>query len=865
MSFAEPTWLLILPALALLAWQWPRLELKRPLRVLCLLLLTLALAHPQWPLLGPGVDLWVLTDRSDSAADLLGPRLPEWESLLRRNMGAQDHLHFVDFGEDANVRADEPGAVSEVQTHQTRIANALQLAVLQRDEKRATRFLLLTDGYSTEPLDGMTELLTNAAIPLDLRLVARSGGTDFQVDSIQAPSRVQAGEPFILDVYLRVDGVATASVPYQIERDGAVVARGRADFQNGAARVRLTDHLAKPGAAHFVARVLPDNDPLPGNNAAETWVESVAGPRILLVSAYPDDPVAKTLTAQGLTVDLETNPASLHVGRLTGARALIIDNVPAHKLPEEFLHAAEFFVRDQGGGLLMLGGKNSFGSGGYAGSPIDNVLPVSLELRQEQHKLAVAMVVALDRSGSMSAAVPGGGGTRIKMDLADAGAAEAIRQLGPQDAIAVFAVDTQSHLIVPLMNVSNQRDQMIDLVTHITSNGGGIYVYTALKDSWAELQKAQAGQKHIIIFADANDATQEIGNYQDILKQITDGGATVSVIGLGTSSDSGAAYLDDVARLGNGRIFYAADANDLPSVFTQDTVAVARSTFVDQATPLKPAAAWSELAAHNLTWLKSVDGYNLCYLQPHAAQAALTDDDDKAPLVAFWQRGAGRAAAVTFPLAGPFSDAARVWPAYGDFVTTLARWLMGPDTPEGIGVKARIDGDQLVVDLLYDQSWENELARNFPQAEYTQRGYNERQPLVWQRLQPGHFQTRARLAPGRPTVGVVSVGKYTLPFGPLAPGSNIEWLRDPAGPRALRTLSAVTGGEELVELRDAWRDTGQQRLRDLRPFLLIMLALALLAEATATRLGFLTHWAGLKVRLLFLQGSRPSALPPAKS
>ncbi len=854
MNFATPAWLLLVPALLLLGWQWPRLELRRPLRVLCLLLLALALADLRWRLYEPGIDLWVLVDRSDSAAPLLGPRLNEWEGLLRQSMGHNDRLYFIDFGDDAVVRPEDLSTVSEVATGETRVANALRLAVSRHDPSRATRALLLSDGYPTEPLGDIGELLAHADIPLDMRLVALGTGTDFEVTELDAPNRTPAGEPFVLDMHLRVDGVANATVPYDLERDGKVIATGTANFQNGLARVRLTDRIDQAGSVHYTARVLPENDPVPGNNMAETWVEAVAAPRVLLISAYPDDPVAAALTAHGVQVDLETNPTTLNEDRLSGARAVIINNVTASNIPADFLKAIEFFVDQQGGGLLMLGGKNSFGTGGYYQSRLDDLLPVSQEQRDEKRKLRVAMSIVLDRSGSMRASVPSNGGTREKIELADAGTAEAMRQLGASNVVSVFAVDTQAWEIVPQSTADPDRDVKIQNVLGIASQGGGIVVPIGLQAAWNNLQQTDIGEKHIILFADANDALQQNEGTFDIVQNITNGNGTISVIGLGHDTDSGADFLRKVAAAGNGRIFFSDDANDLPAIFTQDTVAVARASFLTDATPLLSTAGWMELAAKNLAWLPSVDAYNVCYLKPKATQAALSGDDNAAPLVAFWQHQSGRTAAVMFPLAGNYSDTARAWPGYGDFITTLTRWLMGNETPEGLGVRARLDGDQLVLDLFYDQQLDADLAKDFPTAVYTQNGQDGAQQMTWERLEPGHFQAQVRLKPGKPAIGAVQAGPYSLPFGPLAPGLDLEWLRDPAGPRSLRALVAGSGGKELTELPEAWRDLGRQYYRSLRPWILTLLALAVLAEALATRVDVLKSWSWKKGKQVKVAG-----------
>jgi secreted protein with Ig-like and vWFA domain len=138
----------------------------------------------------------------------------------------------------------------------------------------------------------------------------------------------------------------------------------------------------------------------------------------------------------------------------------------------------------------MVGGKFSFGSGGYFGSAIDELLPVSMELRTEHRKLAVAMAVVMDRSGSMAASVAGG---VTKMDLANEGVARAIELLGPNDAVSVLAVDSEPHIVVPLTKLGKNREDIDDRVRRITSGGGGIYVYVGLKAAWEELKKSDAG------------------------------------------------------------------------------------------------------------------------------------------------------------------------------------------------------------------------------------------------------------------------------------------------------------------------------------------------------------------------------------
>lgn len=828
--FAALPWLIFLPVLVAAAvWLRP---LRRPLRLACLALVLLVLIEPQIRRLGRGLDLWVLVDRSASAADALTPRLPEIQSLLARSKSEADRIFYVDFAELAQLRG-EADEIPPAQQQQTHIGLAAAFALSRMAPDRAARLLVVTDGYSTEPLANLPERLARQNVPLDYRLVAQAGLADYRIERLELPTRVQAGESFLIEV--EVAGEPDGAVSLELARDGAPICHAQLEVRNGKAQARFTDRLGGAGAHHYRATISAPNDARPGNNHAEKWIEIAGGPRVLLVTNYADDPLAAVLGGQGFQVETVSDPARAQVGQLAGAKAVILNNVPAYRVPSEFIAALDFYVRAQGGGLLMVGGKFSFGAGGYFGSPIDALLPVSMELRTEQRKLAVAMSVVLDRSGSMAARIAG---NLQKMDLANEGAARAIELLGPMDAVSVFAVDTEPHEIVPLTSLGANRGELMQTVRRITSGGGGICVPTGLRAAREQLLKAKAGQRHIILFADANDATQELGNWAALCSQMAKEGITISVIGLGKETDSGGKFLRDVAELGKGRVFFNENATDLPALFAQETVAVARSAFLEEPVKLAPTAGWLEIAAKPLAWPEAVDGYNLSYLKPEATAAAFSTDEYKAPLVAFWQRGAGRVAAVSFPLGGEFSQRARAWEHYGDFAQTLGRWLAGEQLPPGLGLRTRLDGMELRLDLFYDTSWEQKLAHAAPRIVLGDGTAGTTRELVWERLEPGHFAATARLDPDRWVRGAVQVEKFTLPFGPVVAGSNAEWSFDRARLLELESVARASGGTERVDLAKIWLAPRRPAFRDLRPWLLVALLVLFVADALFARLGW---------------------------
>jgi hypothetical protein len=825
---ASPSWLLLAPAMALAVY-WVR-SWRTPLRLGCMVLFLLLLVDPQIRRLGHGLDLWVLEDQSASADEEMTAHRREIESLLSHSAGPADRIFYIDYASHAQVRG-EADEITPQQKQSTRTNLAIQLALARMSPDRAARILLVTDGYSTEPLSDAAERLNRQEVALDYRLLVQPDATAWRVMRVDLPPKAQTGEPFMMEVELAGEPDGTAEL--QLLRDGARIGLSPVPIKDGKATVRFTDRLMQTGAHRYAAEVVAAGDAHSRANRMEKWIEIAGGPRVLLITAYPDDPIAPVLRAQGFDVEVVTDPAAAQVGQLSGAKVVILNNVPAHLFHQEFLNAIDFYVRSQGGGLLMAGGRQSFGSGGYFESAVDSLLPVSMELRTEQRKLATAMSIVLDRSGSMAASI---GPNLEKIDLADEGTARSIELLGPLDAVSVYAVDTEAHEIVPLTGLGSNRAELEDTVRRITSGGGGIYVPTGLRAAWNSLKPAQVGQRHVVLFADANDATQELADYKTLIPAMVKDGITISVIGLGKETDSGGAFLKEVAQLGNGRIFFNANPSDLPAVFAQDTVAVARSAFIDKPVTLTPATGWLAIAARPLPWLDAVDGYNLSYLKPEATAAAFSADDYKAPLVAFWQRGAGRAAAVSFPLGGDYSGAVRNWRHYADFLQTLTRWLSGEQLPPGLGLKTHLDGSELRIDLYYDDSWEQRLAEAPPRLMMEDEASLKPREVTWQRLAPGHFSAVTELTADTWVRGAVQTGGFTLPFGPLVAGSSLEWTFDKARLLELEGVARATGGVERLDLTKIWQAPRRAEFYDPRNILLTLLLIAFVLDALASRM-----------------------------
>jgi len=751
MTFESPEWFLLIPAFVAITLVWRHLALWKPLRAIALLCLTLALVNPKVSQIKKALNLYILLDRSESTEDLVDKNLPEWKRILTKHKPSRkDKIQIFNYASE--ISKEETGELSTYigERKLTRTNLALEAIAAQIDKNTPSRVLLFTDGYATEPIAAAATKLKEEGVPLDYRLIREDLLDDYRIAHVEMPNKAQSGEPYVLGITIR--GFQDIEIPLSIFRNDQLLTETTVQLNNGVGKAEFTDRISTSGSYQYSARIQPELDAHLGNNIAEQWIEITGGPKILLVSKYTNDPLLKTLEAKGFSVEVVSEPKLLRVGQLTGSRAVILNNVPAYEVPEKFQTALNFFVKEEAGGLLMIGGEQSFGSGGYFNSPIDSLLPVSMELKNEHRKLSVALAIVMDRSGSMGVGVGGG---LTKMDLANKGAASAIELLGPMDQITVFAVDSEAHKVVPLTPIKNGKNALMNRVKRIKSTGGGIFVFTGLQAAWRELEKAKNGTKHIILFTDAADS-EEPGRYKELIDDMKSKGCTISVIGLGTSADSDAAFIEDIAKRGEGRIFFSNKPLELPRIFAQETVTIARSAFIKDPVGTQATGKWSEISPKDISWLPQVDGYNLSYTREDATASLISTDEYNAPLIAHANRGLGRTMAVSFPLGGDYSSDIRSWPAYGDFSQTMTRWLMGTDLPPGIALRSKLDGTKLTVDLLYDtEKWGEQLQQTPPQLRiaHGEIGSNPTD-LPWRRLAPGHFTMTQDMEEGSIVRGV---------------------------------------------------------------------------------------------------------------
>ena len=695
--------LLLIPLAFLLYWRGRASGINGVIRFLVLLLVVLIAAVPLAPIGGEGVDVVVVADLSRSMPEGSRQRQLEIVQLLEDRRAKGDRVGIVTYGRDARIErlpeelSHAASFVQEIDADGSDLGAAISLAASLIPRERPGRLIVLSDGEANgEPVVAAAHEAAARGIPIDFRGITRSEAADLAVESLDLPGNVDEREPFQFSAFVRSDRTVEAEAV--LLRDDVEIARRKQTFQAGPTQLTFRDLIDRPGVARYRLELIAADDRVPENNAGASAVRVEAPATILLVnsSGQPDN-LSRALTAGKLNVrTISAKDLPRDVAGLLAYRAVILENVPANDITQS-LTALTRFATELGGGLLVTGGRASFGVGGYFKSTLDPYLPVSMEIKNEHRKLSMALVVALDRSGSM--AMPTGDG-RTKMDLANLGTCAAIETLGPYDEVGVLAVDSAPHVVTELTPASDTK-AICDRVLGIQSGGGGIFTYTALVQAADMVQASNKGTRHIILFADAADA-EEPGDYVRLLDTLRPLGITVSVIGMGSELDPDAAFLKDVAIRGEGRFQFSASVEDLPRMFAQEAITVARSSFIDAPTPTKTVSDMVLLGDLPKSRFPTVDAYNLSYLRPGATVGVVTEDEYRAPVLAFWHQGLGRIAALTTEVDGKFSRSLNVWPDFGGFSVGVGRWLLGGDPPEGMRATIEREGAQGIIRVELD-------------------------------------------------------------------------------------------------------------------------------------------------------------------
>ncbi|MCY4112540.1 MAG: VWA domain-containing protein [Chloroflexi bacterium] len=563
-----------------------------------------------------------------------------------------------------------PPLTAAVPTDATDLAQGLSAALALVPPDREGRIVLVSDG---NPTAGNLDAAINAAVVRGVTVspmpVASEAGTDLAIDGLDVPPAVRRGAAAQAQITV-VSGRLT-SARLRLWSAGTLLSDAQVELRPGR-QTFIADLTGLPDGFHRLrAELLEDADVRRANNVAEaaTWVQPAGS--ILLVGDAVAPAVQGALAASGLDITA-VRPADLESTALREFDAVVMTDTAADSLSRIQMESLREYVRD-GYGLVVAGGAQSYAAGGYEGTPLDEVLPVWSNPTEARPDPRLAIVLLIDRSSSMSRETPD---DKVKIDLAIQGAVEAVEVLDEGDIIGVIAFDENTQWVVPPRAMESVTDlsSVVDAIQRIQI-GNLTDMFLAMYTARERLQRVDASVKHVILLTDGK---AHRGDFEAMTRSMRRRDITISSIAIGEDADKD--LLTEVARLGNGRYYFAPTASDLPRVLTQETrlageFAIVEREFQPRLQTPSPVFA-GELQGQALP---NLTGYVRTRAKPTAEVVLASDSND--PILAQWQFGRGRAVAWTSDLGGDWAEDWSQWPMFAAYLRQAVDWVMPP--PDG--------------------------------------------------------------------------------------------------------------------------------------------------------------------------------------
>jgi len=736
--------------------------------------------------------------------------------------------------ESANLKTALTGDSSASQPETTNLENLLHSLLTLPAAPRSV--FLFTDGWET---DGNVERLLPAAAAAGIKIypmlpAERLAIANVAVTKVIAPNQGMSGELLNLRVTLDnqndrvVDGVLT------LTRDGRPFRTDRLKLRSGSQSFSYQANLSEGALTAYQASFTAVDaaaDLFTADNHALAWVNVRTKAKVLIVNGtagsgrYLDEIVRR----QGFDVishGADGAPAP------AGYKVVIFNDVPRERFSAAYLASIERHVA-AGGSFLMLGADASFAPASYRQTAIEKILPVEPREPPKQPEKNRAVILVIDKSGSMR--------DDNRILYAKEAAKAVARQLKDIDSLGVVGFDDSPFVVVYLESMTHLRG-VIDSQIDRLRPGGQTYFLPALQEARRQLERSTASRKHVILLSDGVTRGSQ-GELVDLVGSMkNDSKIIVSAVAISNEAD--VRIMKRVSQYGGGLFHHTIDPSTLPQIVLEQLQDKPRDEPQDNRPLIPVQSGGSELLAGVGTRnYPAVLGYMDTDVKRGAyADLIIPRNNRRAPLLASWRYGKGKSAAFTSDLAGRWTRYWVPWGGLQGFWGGILEWL-SPGEQNVIPLhEARVSftGGQSILDLsVYEDSSANSLFR------FGLSSKSEKTGGTLTKLAPGHFQAVLPVAASgdyRVDITEDRAGqRIALPpvAYTLAYDSSTEMPRPEFNYRLLSRLAEGSGGEINPPAPNSLRrESLSKNYRPVRQPLLVLACLLFLVEVALRRLVF---------------------------
>lgn len=849
--------LLIVPALALLGalhwWSSHPMPVARRhalfgVRALLVVLVLFALAGPAFDRRSTKETVIFVLDHSASEGARGVQAATAAANRLSQALPAGTQVGFVSTAEKAAVLRLPTGArtVPELTPDiltgggaETDLAAGVALARGLFPPGAASRVVLLTDGYETRgDLEAAAREAALAGVRLDAVPIAGEPRPDVRAVAL-TPSKARLHEGAALELRAVVESSLAGEGLARLFENGIEVESRRLTVASGQTQTLVFRRTPEQRNLYNYRVRLEGfaGDRVPANNEALALVEVRGRPLLLYIEGEEGEAhyLTEAMAREGVRLQVRSPQALPEaLTELNGFDGVILSDVAAHRLSERAMVLLRDYVEKLGGGLVMIGGMNSFGVGGYYRTPIEEMLPVKIRAPDGEERQSVALGMVIDRSGSMSG---------DKIELCKSAATATIELIGKQDYVTVVAFDSEARVVVPITKRGDNAGIASQIAT--INAGGGTNIYPGMTGARDALASVKAKVKHMIVLTDGQSAGS---GYEALSAQYKAEGITVSTVGVGNDADM--QLLQAMAAAGGGQCYTNVDPAAVTRIFTQDAMKHMGRLVREEQFAARAVERHAMLKGWDAAHSPQLLGYVKTTRKATAQVPLVTDLND--PLLAHWRFGLGRVTAFTSDCKSRWAALwITGWPGYSQFWSQVLRETARDAESGEMDLRFEVAGDhaRVIVDAMEDAAHFRNNAKVEAELSFLPAGSvgSALKPLTRQTLEQeasgryaGQFDLRE---PGlylvRATAGgqMVSGGFVRNPSGESATGRVQEDF--------LKRICALAGGQ-LLAADAAQLPPGQQarvEMVDVAPILLGLMLVLFLADIALRRwdnvLGFI--------------------------
>ncbi|MGO9599340.1 MAG: glutamine amidotransferase [Isosphaeraceae bacterium] len=835
-TFGQPWWLILLPLL-LPPLVWISLRSLSGLgtirKILAILLrssviamIVLALAEMQTVRRSDRLTTMFVLDASNSIPREQQTAAIDYAKAASRKRRQDDLSGLIVFGKAPRVEV--PPAPSElnllgvettIDPENTDLGAALKLALATFPEDTARRVVFISDG--NENRGNLLEQAMAAkslgvevdVLPLDYRY-----DREVLVEKVSLPPDVKKGETVNINVVIRASEPTHGTLQiFQRTDNTRVPASGNeqpvpVDLQRGINVFTLKQLITEPNFYTFSAEFIPDRDSGDKrsiNNLAEGFTHARGKAQVLLIESTRGEhaELVKALREKEIEVKVLLAPRIDGSGGIGGDvlptdlaqlqpyDAVILADVPKEAFTESQHQLLASNCHDMGAGLLMLGGRDSFGAGGWMNTPVEKALPVDMQIKALKVQGIGAMALIMHASEIAE-------GNYWQKVVAKA----ALNALSSYDYAGLLHWEGQEAWLFPLKPIGAGRGTMLRSIDRMTPGDMPDFDPSLIAAMRGLNGIRDAMTKHIIVISDGDPSPPT----STVLNQLAASKITVTaVLTAAHGNDPNAIrVMRNLAIKTKGRFYNVTNPKALPRIYQKEARTISRPLIYEQETPWAPrlGSPITEPVMGLADELPAITGLVLTSAKENELVelpiVSPLPTGQVNPLLAHWTYGLGRSVAFTSDAGRRWAKAWPDWKSYAAFWSQVVRWAMRPAEHGNLTLSIRreegrikvvvdaLDKDNQFLNFLQIQGNVVDPSLTSAPIELVQTAPGRYEATIENAEASGNYFVNLGYRGADKTQGVISTG-ISVPYSD-------EYRELRSNPTSLETMASLTDGQVVT-------------------------------------------------------------------